>query len=192
MKLLIDLGLNLALLILVGTLFVGFSIFLGKYELLVVALILVGASSLRSIIPLSWRKTWECIPVIGEGLEIFNKLEAHYLGHQARSVFYYLLYPITSIFGFIFGGPSARRELSAYFHLIRWLMILLIIESATIYYDLSQHFSLIFTLKWLYLELLCLYFLANFFNNVPLLTFGAPVEPCRRERATGLRRRGAW
>ena len=54
-------------------------------------------------------------------------------------------------------------------------MILLIIESASIYYDLSQHFSLIFTLKWLYLELLCLYFLANFFM-VPLSTFSLKLS----------------
>ena len=140
-----------------------------------VALVLVGAASVRSLIPLRWRKTCECIPVIGEGLEIFNKLETHYMKYRARTIFYYLLYPLTSIFGFIFGGLSARRELGTYFHLIRWLIILLAIESAAIYYELSQHFSLTFTLKWLYLELLCLYFLANFFM-VPLSTLSLKLS----------------
>ena len=168
-KLVLDLIWSIFLLSVIGILFVGFSIFLGKYELLSVAFVLVLATNVRSFIPQKLRIACESIPVLGEGLEIFNQLETYYVQYRPRSPFYYILYPITSILGFVKGGERAQRELAAYFYLIRWIVLLLVIESADLYLDLSQQFNWFFSFKWLYLELLCLYFLSNFFM-IPLST----------------------
>ena len=152
----------------IGSLFVSFSVFLGKFELLILAFVLLLAASIRALLSPQKRERYENLPIIGEGLIIFNHLEAHYLHHTPRSIFYYFLYPITGIWSFFFHS-SGRRELGAYFKLIQWMVILLCVESLGSYLRFYGHFESDFAFSWFYLELLCVYFLCNFFT-VPLST----------------------
>ena len=153
----------------IGSLFVVFSVLLNKIELLILVYVLLLAALLHSFFSFEFRKKLEKVAVIGEGMKIFNRLERFYVEERPYSFFYYLLFPITGLLSFFFSKKRGRTELKAYFGLVQWIIVLLLIEGFSSYYRFYQHFELNFALLWLYAELLSVYFLCNFFA-VPLAT----------------------
>lgn len=153
----------------IGFLFVSFAVMLGKYELITLVFILLLGALLRPICNKKW-KVLEDLPVLGEATKIYEDLEKYYSECKPKPFFYYLLYPVSGIYTFFFhSSENARRELNAYFGLIQWIILLLLVGSFTSYFQIYQYCELDFALQWFYLELLSIYFLCNFFA-VPVVT----------------------
>lgn len=154
---------SMILLVSISVPFVMLSLALGKFEIIVLAMVLLIAALVRSWVSVETRLQLECIPIIGEGLEVFRSLEEHYLRFQPKHFSYYLLYPLTSVVHFMSGRPFMREELSAHFSLVRWMVLLLIIEGSSSYFEVYSRSESIVSYNWIYVELLCIYFLLNFF-----------------------------
>ncbi|MCB9640070.1 MAG: hypothetical protein H6728_04635 [Myxococcales bacterium] len=177
-----DLAFSLVFLSVIGVMFVAFCVLLGKYELLILAYVLLGATVVRPFISDEQMKKLQRVAVIGEGLKIFTHLERYYLQHAPRSFFFYLFFPVTGIFSFFFSKERGRRELKAHFILVQWILVLLLIQGFASYSRFYQHFPWKFATTWLYMELLSVYFLCNFFA-IPAAT--TPI----RLSVTGRRKR---
>lgn len=160
---LFDVFFSLIFLSVIGVLFVAFCVLLGKYELLILAYVLLTAAVVRPLISEQRMEKLQKMAVIGEGLKIFTHLERYYLQYPPRSIFFYLFFPITGIFSFFFSKERGRRELKAHFILVQWILVLLLIQGFASYSRFYQHFPWRFASAWLYMELLSVYFLCNFF-----------------------------
>jgi len=160
---LFDVFFSLIFLSVIGVLFVAFCVLLGKYELLILAYVLLTAAVVRPMISEQRMEKLQKMAVIGEGLKIFTHLERYYLQYPPRSIFFYLFFPITGIFSFFFSKERGRRELKAHFILVQWILVLLLIQGFASYSRFYQHFPWRFASAWLYMELLSVYFLCNFF-----------------------------
>ncbi|HAA55136.1 MAG TPA: hypothetical protein DCE42_10280, partial [Myxococcales bacterium] len=166
---------------LIGGLFVVFCVLLGKKELLILAYVLLSAVFLRSLLSEQWQYLLERIVIIGEGLRIFRILEEHYTQYEPRTMWYYLFFPITSVWGFVVDRERGRKELKSYWRLLQWVLFMLIIGGFTSYYRLYRYFSWQTSLAWLYTELLAIYFLCNFFA-VPLSTTSIRLSIQQKKR----------
>lgn len=164
-----DLLISTLFLCVIGCLFVSFAVLLGKNELIILAYVLLISASVRSLLSIERRKKLEKVAIIGEGLKVFNRLEAHYIQHPPRSILYYVFFPVTGILSFFLSKDRGRQELKAYWGLLQWILVLLFIGGFSSYYRFYKHFTWSHSITWLYTELLAIYFLCNFFA-VPLST----------------------
>ncbi|MBK06467.1 MAG: hypothetical protein CL932_16950 [Deltaproteobacteria bacterium] len=153
---------------LIGSLFVSFSVLLGKYELITLAFVLLAASSLRVLLSEEKQERLKELPLVGGAVKLYDKLELHYKTQPPTFFLYYLFFPITGPVGFLF-SRNARKELAVYASLIQWMLLLLLAEGVASYYRLYRHFDAGFVMDWFYLELLIIYFLCNFFT-IPVAT----------------------
>ncbi|BBM86588.1 hypothetical protein [Candidatus Uabimicrobium amorphum] len=153
----------------IGVLFVSLSVMLGKYELISLVFVILVGAAMRPLLSEKHLRMIARFPILSEAMEIYDDLEKFYMRYPVKSIFYYMLYPISGMVSFLFSRQRAREELNAYFSLIKWIMLLLIIEGFASYFRVYQHFDSSFVFKWFYLELLSVYFLCNFFA-VPVAT----------------------
>ena len=165
----VELLMSLVFLCLIGCLFVASSVLLGKYELLILAYVLLAASIVRPMLSNKQLKRLEEVAIIGEGIKIFSHLERFYLREQPRSIFFYLFFPVTGVISFFLSKDRGRRELKAHFILVQWIVVLLLAGGFASYSRFYQHFPWKTATTWLYMELLTVYFLCNFFA-IPVAT----------------------
>jgi hypothetical protein len=155
-------------LVFIGSIFVSMSVMLGKSELVFLIFFLLLGSLLKSFTSRQDIPYFSDLPLVGDATRILHSLEKFYAAYPPKIIFYYLFYPISSVINFFLGSRISKTELSKYFTLIHWVILVLFIEGFIRSYQLYQTFGLRFTVQWCVLEFVLVYFLCNLFA-IPLI-----------------------
>lgn len=153
----------------IGSIFVLIAVMLGKYELLFLVIVLLIGNIFYSMRKEQSSEFLENIPLVGDCIGILDSLSTFYKTKAPRNVFYYLIFPVTSVLSYFWRNEDTKKELRQYFKLIQWIVLIALVEGIFSSYALYKNFGTEFTLRWLLIEIVFIYFLCNFFT-IPLIT----------------------